>query len=90
MGAAPALAGTPEAVKKTCANIALPSYQDPLTTARALGSATDALITAPIESTLLAAQAAILRIPTCSATDLGGSAMDPEAPDIAKPKRAPF
>ncbi len=62
---APAFATTPDEVAKTYADIALASYEDSLTTARALQVAVAALIASPSEETHLAAKAAWLaaRIP---------------------------
>ncbi len=56
--ATPALAGTPEAVLTTYADIALAGYEDSLLGAEALDAAIDALIADPSEATLLAAKSA--------------------------------
>jgi putative iron-regulated protein len=56
--AAPAVAATPEEVTQTYANIALATYEDSLTTARALRAAVAALVAAPSEDTLQAARTA--------------------------------
>ena len=58
LGAAPALAETPDAVLKTYADIALAGYEDSLLTAQALDAAIDNLIANPSEASLFAARAA--------------------------------